>query len=133
MTAGPSRLRRRRRLFTLLMPALVLRALIPFGFMPVATSAGLSIGLCPGVAELPPGVAHGHSHHHAGVPGGSQAPERHAPCLFSASGSVAGAPAIPACKLITPPLRAQDSTALPRIFSPTILRSQSPRAPPTCA
>ena len=42
----------------LVLPALLFRAFIPLGFMPVvAESGGLTIGFCPGEAALPPGVA----------------------------------------------------------------------------
>src|SRR5882762_11864819 len=44
-------------LAVLLLPALLFRAFIPVGFMPVVESGGLTIGFCPGEAALPPGVA----------------------------------------------------------------------------
>src|SRR5947199_10197758 len=58
MSAGLPYLRgRRRRFATLLLPALLLRALIPFGFMPLAGANGLTIGFCPGAGALPAGLA----------------------------------------------------------------------------
>ena len=76
MTAGISSLRKRRWLALLVVPALLLRGLIPAGFMPIADAGGLSIGLCPGAGPLPAitadatHAAHGahashaaHSHH----------------------------------------------------------------------
>ncbi|MBV8343013.1 MAG: hypothetical protein JO173_11610 [Gammaproteobacteria bacterium] len=134
MTAGSLRLRRGRALlFAGMMPALLLRALIPFGFMPVATSEGLKIALCPGIAGLPSAGAHGHPHHDTRAPGGSEGGAHHAPCLFSASGSVAGAPATLMLTLTGSAPRAEDSAQHPRLFSPSILRAQSPRAPPSPA
>ena len=47
--------------------ALVLRALMPLGYMPAAPGSGLLFELCPD--QLPPGIsmAHGAAHHHHGA------------------------------------------------------------------
>jgi hypothetical protein len=128
--------RTKRRLLALVLPLLLLRLLVPAGFMPMADSGGLGIVLCPDQAVLPPGlsVAHmGHHMHHAGHAGGTLPPaaEHHAPCLFAAGAAppvppallfAAGAPAA----LAAAPLPAQArASALP-----VILRAQSARAPP---
>src|SRR5437764_8172396 len=58
MSAGLPYLRgRRRRFAALLLPALLLRALIPFGFMPLLGASGLTLGFCPGEGALPAGLA----------------------------------------------------------------------------
>ena len=144
MSAGLPYLRsRRRRLAALLLPALVLRALIPFGFMPVVAGGGMAIGFCPGEAALPPGIAAAHhSHapqldhqasHHGGHSGDAGGGAHHAPCLFAASATPAFTPAIIG-------LAADDSraarplpAAVAHLFLPTILRAQSSRGPPLSA
>src|SRR5437764_884661 len=58
MSAGLAYLRgRRRRFAALLLPPLLLRALIPFGFMPLIGASGLTLGFCPGEGALPAGLA----------------------------------------------------------------------------
>ena len=69
--------RRRRRLAWLVLPALLLRALIPDGFMPFAGPAGAYLGFCPGSGTLPSAATEltthashgGHTHHPGGTPG----------------------------------------------------------------
>ena len=130
MTAGLTVLRRRRRRLTaVILPALLLRALIPFGFMPMADAGGLSVGLCPGEGAMPAAMVTAHSqhlHHHSG----SHPP----PCLFAASST----PALgSAC--LTPPLPLTDGArcatpeAVGTLNLPSIRRAQSPRAPPQFA
>jgi hypothetical protein len=118
--------RRGRRLTAVLLPALLLRSLIPFGFMPLADHGGLSIGLCPGEGAMPAAIAAGqsqHVHHHSG----SHPP----PCLFAASTAPAFAPAV-----LAPPMLLADAAtcAAPdeacAVNLPSIRRAQSPRAPP---
>jgi hypothetical protein len=133
-----ARLRARRRCWLpLALPALMLRALIPAGFMPVAGAEGLTIGLCPD-AGLPPGFVlpadpHSHHHHHQHSPGGGDpsSATHHAPCVFAASATLAPAPG--ATVLLEPravrgDARVHELKARP--FVPSILRAQSPRAPP---
>jgi len=118
--------RRSRAALGLVLPVLVLRALIPFGFMPVAGNGGPAVELCPGVA-----VAGTHMHHHhgaAGVPGSA-----HALCVFAAS----AAPALAPLTLAPAPLagaliRAAAANSL-SIQLPSILRAQAARAPPSLA
>jgi hypothetical protein len=144
MRAGLPYLRSRGRRWTaLLLPVLVLRALIPFGFMPVVAGGGMTIGLCPGEARLPPGIAAAHhlaehSGHALAAHGGGHAGElggaaHHAPCLFAASATPAIAPAIVALA----PHDGREAQAPPaaaaHFFLPTILRAQSPRGPPLFA
>ncbi len=128
--------RTKRRLLALVLPLLLLRLLVPAGFMPMAGAGGLEIVLCPAAAALPPGLAMahaGHHMHHAGHAGDTAPPaiEHHSPCLFAAGAAppvppavllAAASPAAPAAA----PLPAQArATALP-----VTLRAQSARAPP---
>jgi len=131
MTALPY-LRTRPRLALLVLPALLLRGLIPVGFMPVADARGASLGLCPGMGAM---THAGHGAHT--VPHGQrsgtlpyQNAAHHTPCLFSAgasSGFVAAlaGPAPAANALAVPAAR-----PCARRVIPAILRAQSPRAPP---
>ena len=126
--------RRSRRLLALVLPLVLLRLLLPAGFMPVATAGGMSIGLCPGEAAM---VGHARVHagelaHHIGHSGaGEPSGEHHVPCPFAAS----AAPAVASATLATllPPLAAIRVALLPRsdtVTIATIRRAQSPRAPP---
>jgi len=132
------RFRRRRLGWALLaLPTLLVRALIPPGFMPVAAEQGFALEFCPGTAAVPPGVAlasHAHHHHAHGGGGHGSDPSsstHHAPCLFAASATLAAAP-VPAEPFAAPPVdeavgeRAHAGQLLP----PTILRAQFPRGPP---
>ena len=125
----------------LALPALLLRALVPPGFMPVAEEQGLSIELCPDAGALPPGIAltasahsHHHAHHHgAGGPDSSSA-THHAPCLFTASATLAAAPAEVALLAPGPaPHVAAEPARGPQLHLPSIVRVQSPRGPPRLA
>ena len=139
MSSALAPLRARRRRWALLaLPALLLRALVPAGFMPMATADGLSIGFCPDFAALPRGVAaavrshdHHHHHHDHGMPDGSAGGAHHAPCLFAASAVLAGTPAaaaIPASFAHEQQPGVPAAAALP--FVPSIERTQAARAPP---
>lgn len=132
----PGLRRRRVRLALLAIPVLLLRALLPPGFMPVAAADGW-IGLCPGAAALPPGLvaSHAHAHHHVhghspGPAGGAGSAEHSAPCLFAVAAVCAGTPAVVA---LVPPNAATPAPSALRcgkVFTPSILRVQSPRGPP---
>src|SRR5262249_55198435 len=101
MSAGLPYLRSRGRRWTaLLLPALLLRAVIPFGFIPMVAGGGMTTGFCPGEADLPPGIAAAHhvdshaGHSAAAHGGGGHAGDlgggaHHAPCLFAVSASAA--------------------------------------------
>ena len=127
--------RAKRRLLALVLPVLLLRLLVPAGFMPMAGAGGLEIALCPAAAALPPGLAMAHAGHHmqhAGHAGGTAPPaaEHHAPCLFAAG----AAPVAPPAVLLTAPPAAPLAAPLPaqarKIALPVTLRAQSARAPP---
>lgn len=140
MRAGsPFRLTARRRaalLALVLLPALVLRALLPVGYMPVIEGSGIHLGFCPGEAQPPgalsgPAAAHfAHHHHDGGANHGAPASVSHPPCLFALSASPAFAPAAPA---VAPPPPAASVLAAElsgRASVPAILRAQTPRGPP---
>lgn len=131
---------RRRGLALLAVPALLLRAFLPVGFMPVAATDGW-IGFCPGAGALPPTLAAraatSHHHHHHGMDegaGGAPADPpttHHAPCLFAASSLPAFSPAVlgfapPSRAAVQQVLTAQAHT----VTVASIERAQSPRAPP---
>ena len=121
MTAS-ARLPPRRRLALLVACALLVRALIPEGFMPAAGAGGLTVELCPGAGVMPPG----HAGHPSRDPGGTHQTN----CVFSTGASAAFAAALPAPGA-APALPAREPMpAAEREHVPAILRAQSPRAPP---
>ncbi|HYL01700.1 MAG TPA: hypothetical protein VEU78_10925 [Steroidobacteraceae bacterium] len=126
--------RRRRMLLALLvLPVLVLRALVPIGFMPVSDRGSFHIDFCPGEAQPPGALAAqplAHHHHHGGADHGAPAPVSHAPCLFALSASPAFAPAVAALALVPPAATALATDPSSRVFLPAIVRAQTPRGPP---
>lgn len=131
VSAPLARLRRQRRWLLLLAPFLLLRGIIPAGFMPVAAAEGF-IGLCPGAVAMPAGMAmpghSGHAHHGEGM--GAQGGGHAAPCPFAQSATAAGVPQVP--QLAAQQLAAGDvpATAAAGVRVPAIVRAQSPRGPP---
>jgi hypothetical protein len=135
--------RQRRRLAWAILPALLLRALIPAGFMPLAGAGGPYLGFCPGAGPLPPGLsasaehgsqlAHashpGHAHHEDGGPGRPDSSHHYLACVFS-TGATAGLAAMPAAALAPDAPLAFCERFTAGIFLPAILRTQSPRGPP---
>jgi len=131
-------MRRRRRLALLVLPALLLRALIPAGFMPLAGAGGPYLGLCPGAgavphsaSELATHASHVHTQHAAGVPH-DPGTNHHPACVFSAGATTAFA-TTPTAALAAPvtPGPVEHRAAL--VFLPAILRAQSSRGPPFLA
>jgi len=119
------------------MPALLLRALIPAGFMPVAGAGGPHLGFCPGAGELPPGATApaGHGSHpghaqHGGDGRGNPVTPHHPACIFSVGAATAFV-APPTYALPAPALAARTERIAAPVFLPAILRAQSPRGPPT--
>ena len=130
---GLSAQRRRVLLALLVLPVLVLRALIPVGFMPVSERGGLHIDFCPGEAQPPGALAPqplAHHHHHGGADHGAPAPASHAPCLFALSASPAFAPAVAIAALMPPAATPPAESPARAVFVPAIVRAQTPRAPP---
>jgi len=124
----------------LVLPALLLRALIPAGFMPLAGAGGLYLGFCPGAGPLPPGLsasaAHAshaeHGHHGGHGPVIPDPAHQHPACLFSTGATTAFA----ATPVVAPPALASLTSRADfpaGIFLPAILRSQSSRGPPVRA
>ena len=114
----------------LVIPLLLLRSMVPQGFMPVAAADGL-IGLCPDVAPLPPSLLAAHLQHHHGARHTDTAGTHHfTPCVFAASATVAGAPTL-STLVIAPTLDVTlTPLTLPSLHLPAIVRAQSSRAPP---
>jgi len=129
-----------------LLPALLLRALTPVGFMPMHDAQGdLYLAFCPGLGDtlLPPSAAddphRGHhvAHDHAGMqhPGKSTGdkptPAQHNLCPYALSAGPALAYTVPDASAPAPlPARAP-APDYPTPSIPTIERAQSARAPPT--
>jgi hypothetical protein len=113
------RLSRQRSLIAaLLLPAVLFRGLIPAGFMPAIDGEGsLSMEFCHGMGHSKP--ASTENPHDAGLQ-----------CPFAATASPAPPPAMAtqavACHASFPP----DEFPVLRETVPSIVRSQSPRAPP---
>jgi hypothetical protein len=119
---------RSRPLLAVILPALVLRALIPFGFMPVAASGGPALQLCSGAAGIA-GAPSGHHHHGTASSDGSA----HALCVFAASAAPAVTPAAPAIRRSAINVSSPGPAATCCIRPPSILRTQRARAPPFLA
>ncbi len=101
----------RTRLAALLAVALVVRALVPTGWMPVATAQGVRLALCPGQDVTPPAMA---GMHHGHERDGKQPPPDH-PCAFAGLGLAADtAPpfVIPSAAPVAPPLVAAHPLAV---------------------
>ena len=125
----PAMRARARALSAAILPALLLRALIPFGFMPVAGSGGPAMQLCPGAAVMA-GSPLGH-HHHAGA--GAPEGSAHALCVFAASAAPALAPVAPAIALRAANVGGAQQARTSSLRLPSILRTQCARAPPSLA
>ena len=130
-------------IFALLIAALFARGIVPTGFMPAEhAGAGLQLAICTsgGLAfpaahsPLPEERASPAAHGDAGIEHPQDDDGDHErPCVYAASAVTAPAPV--ALARTPPPARpirrvADVATSAPR---PTILRTQSPRAPPARA
>jgi hypothetical protein len=137
----------------LLLPAFVLRSLVPMGFMPMF-GPGLSVGLmmCDGYApvphrpmamDMPMDAGMDMSTHatgqaaeplHGRLPDstgrGSPAQQSHSACPYGASPVFAGAPALATASLEVGRSPDQVLTAPQLTAFQSIARAQSPRAPP---
>jgi hypothetical protein len=121
---------RSRALLAVILPALVLRAIIPVGFMPVAASGGPAMQLCPGAAAMA-GTLAGHHHHPGGdAPGGTA---HNTLCVFAASAAPAMAPVAAAIPLRAADVSCAEQSSANSVSLPSILRTQSARAPPSLA
>ena len=130
---------RRQRLNWLLLSALLLRFMIPPGFMPFAGSTGVYLGFCPGAGALPHGTAElathathpGHGHHAGGGPA-SPGTSHYPGCIFSAGAATVFA-AVPTAALVASVPTATVERIAARVSLPAILRAQSARGPPILA
>jgi len=121
-----------------LLPALVYRALIPAGFMPLRDAEGrLAIVFCPGVSAGAVAPPHHHQHnghhHHDGTPdagGINHAAHEQNVCPYALSAGAALAYAVPVHAALFASPQSAEVSNYPSIVSATITRSQSARAPP---
>jgi len=126
----------------LLLPALLYRALVPVGFMPVQEASGrVDLALCSGVVDVATFIAaasqriHG-QHRHQGAAGSDHmAGHAHhfSPCPYALTGS---APLVAFAPHWTPTFLTEEPPpqgAVTAIFLPTILRTQTSRGPPAHA
>ena len=137
MTRAFTHLRSRRRQLTwLVLPALLLRALIPAGFMPLAGAGGAYLGFCPGAGAPEPSALVGHAHHHThdapGAPAAPSGAHHHPACIFSLGAVTATAAAVPLLSAVAAP-QAPAERADSLVVLPPILRAQTSRGPPPAA
>jgi hypothetical protein len=121
-----SRLRRRSRLLLAgVLAALVLRALVPVGFMPVASASGMAMELCPGHAANASG-------HPGRAPGSHGEPNSGSGqlCSFAASAAPPVAPAIFILPTVARTLVAAATISPASVLLLPGFRAHSPRGPP---
>jgi hypothetical protein len=118
----------------LLLQAILFRALIPVGFMPApGADGGLSVIFCAAVGGAH-GPAHAHHHGHDGATEeGHGSGHAQYSCPFAASAGLAPLPDFSVPAPAQADLFAPAGVIGTRQFVPTILRAQSPRAPPGVA
>ena len=120
-------------LAAIVLPALVLRGLIPVGFMPGHSGLELCWGgiTSSGVTlDGHPGPFHGDHRDGSGKP--SQPSEHGAVCTFAASAAGLAPPSAHASVApmwVSSELPGLRASAV--LFTPTVLRAQSPRGPPS--
>lgn len=125
----------------LLLPLLVSRALIPGGLMPVmGADGGLGLMLCPGAIGAMPGHSHpGHAadtggsmhHDHDGTDGTDGPASAHQNvCPFAVLVTPACASTVVAFATFTMHHALVASRDATQVHFPTLVRTQSPRAPP---
>jgi hypothetical protein len=127
-----SSLRKRFWLAELLLPAILFRALIPVGFMPAIDADGrIGVFFCPITVSAAPGTALAHHHGHGGGNAGSAGSGHHQlACPFAASTGLAPLPAVLAPAVAPADFLPPATGNSTQRFIPTIIRAQSPRAPP---
>lgn len=113
----------------LVIPLLLLRSMVPQGFMPVAAEDGF-IGLCPDAAPMPLGMAAHLHHHHGGQAGVTTGGHHFAPCPFAASATLAGTPTYAGVMLAPSVDLSFIPLSLSSLYLPAIVRAQQSRAPP---
>lgn len=122
--------RYRRILIGILLPAMILRAAIPAGYMPAMGADGRpALVMCSGRVLAQPGVTTSATHDST-APDTAAPGQLHAPCLFAASAAPAPPPAIFAAPGRVLARDASHSAGVYEFPKPTIIRAQSARAPP---
>lgn len=127
---------RLRTMAILLLPALLYRALIPVGFMPMVGAGGaLEIDFCPGTRDAVSLIltAQPHSGHHHGHDGAGGVPlhnEHRTPCQYALSATPALAQVLLTWLMPVPAVADAPPIEHSVVFLPAILRTQSPRGPP---
>lgn len=116
----------------LLLPAILFRALIPAGFMPAIDSDGaLRLQFCPGADLAVADTRPAHAHHHHGSSGDSgTAGHGQLLCPFAAAAGPAPLPTLTALVIAPDCNQPVMNRPVSRDTIPTIIRTQSPRAPP---
>jgi hypothetical protein len=115
--------RRSRLLLAWVLPALVLRALVPFGFMPVASGGTVSMQLCPGHALSASG-------HDDGTHGAPHSGSGQGLCAFAASAAPPVAPSVFVLPVLVRAIAPAAVSAPAPVFLPAQFRAHSPRGPP---
>ena len=124
-----------------LLPALLLRALTPIGFMPMHDAQGdFYLAFCPGIGDtLPPALPgddphrdHRHQHHGQAMPdpGDAKPAPQHEVCPYALSAGAALAYSVPDVSAHAPHTAAAPAPDYSTLSLPTIERAQSARAPP---
>lgn len=122
--------RLQRRVLALALPWLVLRLLLPAGIMPVLADGRVALDLCTAQGlqlARPVGGLGSPDHPDSGTP---DARGHDAACGFAASAFAAPAPQTSAAPIVAALPFDPATAAAPGFFQPSILRAQSPRAPP---
>ena len=123
--------KRKFKLIWLLLPFLLVRGLVPAGFMIDAASGGLSIVMCGGEGPLKVAAPEhsGHAMHH-GQHGNDHEKHKGSICPFAIAGSAATFTSIPSLPVDIEPVRtfAADTIAFHGLYGPS--RTQQSRAPP---
>lgn len=119
----------------LVLPSLLLRGLIPVGFMPMAEGGHLDIALCPGTVDVATFIAasrdaQAHHHHQGHQHGPGHQDHRSPACPYALSGSAMPMPAL--LTQAIPAVRTEEprQIAATGFFVSAIERAQLPRGPP---
>jgi hypothetical protein len=108
-------------IIALLLPLMVVRGLLPAGYMPVAERGEIRMALCSGGLQLPGGAGDSGDHR---LPGGN------GDCLFAHSAASAPPPAIIALDSSAFSSETSLATPLAQQRASVIPRAQSSRGPP---
>jgi hypothetical protein len=125
MWRPPGKRQIRQIVLALLLPALMFRAAIPAGYMPVVTSGQVSLVMCAAVDVASASTSGGIRDRHS--PDNSRS---NGPCHFAASSALAPLPDSGWSAWLD---ALTDFVARPNaveVHSPAIVRAQSPRGPP---